>query len=319
MSPPPTFIHRTTLYPDRPAWLAARAQGLGASSAAGLLGLSPHIGPWDVIAGLRRGEPTDDSDDLDDPDEGRAPDDPLVRGTLLEPVVLQMYGVATGTPAIPAGEWFAARGVHGAGPLAITRHPALPWLSASLDALTPDGCPVEAKTDASRVLFRWAKSGTELRASEAEEFVPVHYLVQLLVQLAVTGAPYGDFAILSGGFRFRWIRVYRDEDHERQLLACLADAWERHVIRGEDPDPDASDACVAALRERYRGMRAGGREATEEEAGWIDTLLARREAEEAARRARAHLLASMGPHDLLTLPGRRGGVRRNAAGALTAF
>ena len=314
-----TGLHaRTTVYPDRATWLAARGGGLGASEAAQLLGLSPWGGPWDVVAAKRTGDVSDDPDELADPDEGRTADDPLVRGQMLEPVVLAMLEHSTGVKAIPSGEWFGGA----PGSVTISRHAEHPWLAASFDALTPDGEPVEAKTDASRSGWKWAPSGTVIRPADpdVETLIPVHYLVQVLVQLAVSGAPRAYVPVFLGSFRFRWLLVERDEAHERQLLRALADAWTRYVVNGEDPDIDASAACVAAMRARYRGTDDGIRQATEDEARHVLALAARKHADALADEARAHLLASMQGATCLLLPGSPPrGVRRNRASSLTTF
>lgn len=311
---------RTTVYATRAEWLAARSLGLGASEAAPLLGHSPFRGPWDVVAAKRRGELAEDPDDVTDDGDLDA-DDPLVRGTLLEPAVLAMYGHDTGVRAVPAGEWFGGP----PGSLAITRHPTLPWLSASLDAVLLDGSGVvEAKTDASRSGWKWAASGTEVEAGPALAGVlPDHCAIQGMVQLACADVSWVDFALLLGGFKFRRIRLHRNARAEDVILRDLTEAWERYVVGGEDPDPDASDACVQALRARYAQVDDGARRAADDEVRLMLRIAAAKAADRDAKEARASLLARMaGASRLWTDAAPTGaarGARRDSRGALTVY
>ena len=313
---------RTTTYADRTSWLAARVGGLGASEAAALLGCSPFAGPWDVVANKRTGRdiPEEPASDFD---SGADLNDPKVRGQVLEPLVGVAYTAITGRPHWPIGDVFGLPGS-----IAITAHPAHPWLRASLDAIVRDpelgdGCG-EWKT--ALHAWKWGEDGTVITGADHPAWavaVPEHICVQAVVQMAVTELSFCDVAVMTSGFRFRVIRFLRDERSERGLLRVLADLWRLHILEGVDPDIDESDACVRAMKSRLVSARAKSRRATEEEAGWIETLLAKREAEAAADLAKARILSVMGDCARLTLPaGPRGephGVRVKSNGAVEAF
>ena len=313
------MLSRTTVYPTRDAWLAARSTTLGASEAAPLLGLSSFAGPWDVVAKKRAGLTMDDSDDLGT-DEAPDASDPRVRGQILEPAVLAYYREATGRDVVSVAEAAGSAGV------AITRHPSIPWLTASLDAIEIPGLrlAVEAKTDAVGA-WRWGASGTEISAGDenAEDVVPPPYFVQVIIQMAVADIDAVDLAVLCPRFRFRWIRVHRHAGVEEQIIRMLTARWNAWIVGTEDPLLDSSDECVAAMKARY-SKGATSRRATEEEAGWISVLMARKAADRAADGVKPFLLRAMGStHHSLTLPpgpmGQPCGVRRDVRGALTVY
>lgn len=103
--------------------------------------------------------------------------DAMRLGIRLQPVVLQEYADRTGREVIPEPEY------------EIRMHPDIPFLGASIDALTvnDDGAqiPLEAKT-------------TSL-PEEWENGTPAAYLVQVAVQISVMKAPAGAIAALLFG------------------------------------------------------------------------------------------------------------------------
>lgn len=308
---------RTTIYPDRAAWLAARRGSLGASSVAAVLGLSPHRGPWDVWTELRTGaEPAPEANDAD-PTEGLDLSDPLVWGTVVEPMVLALYGMRTGAMCKSVADWLGQPGG-----LAITRHPRLPFLHASLDGLAlRDGVTgaVEAKT--SRQPWQWGRDGAPtVDPDHPEAPVPRHYYIQAQVQLACSGLPWCDVAALTGGT----LRVYRI-DPEPSVIAGIEQAaeswWELHIVGGAEPDLDESDACVRYQRARLGERRGVARDATAKEASDIALMVAAKEADAKAKAARARVLARLAtenpPPKAILCDGRRLTITSNGALRLT--
>lgn len=317
-----TWQARTTTYADRAAWLAARTTGLGASEAAALLGCSPFAGPWDVVANKRDGAEIPE-EPANEYDTGADLNDPKVRGTVLEPLVGVAYTAVTTRPHWPIGDYL---GVPGS--IAITEHAAHPWLRASLDAIVRDpdlgdGCG-EWKTALHP--WKWGTDGTVITGPSDPAWavaVPEHICVQASIQMAVTELPFADVAVMTAGFRFRCFRFLRDERSERGLIRVLERLWSRYLVDGATPDLDESEACVRAMRARLAEDRTASRRADPDEAEAIAVLLAKREAEEAANKARAFILSRMGDCARLTLPaGPRGephGVRVDKRGTVTAF
>lgn len=323
---------RVRIYPDRPAWLRERAGSdgtdVGSSELAVLLGLSPHRSLWSLWTARQAGQapPDDEAEDCVGPEDGLdgdadlPPEDPRARGQRWECRVGEEYVAYTGRPATPAGEAFGSPGC-----IVRVRHPVLPWAWASPDFLTVDPDlgvgVVETKTDAGRG-WKWGRSGTTLDALD-EDAMPPHYHLQAMHLIACLDVAFCDVAVLLGSYRFRWLRVMRNDKEIRQIHRLAAEARERHLVRGEEPDLDDSDACAAHYRARYAGRSDGIRRATEEEAIEIEALAARKAAEQRANAARARLLAAMGElHCLTTGRGPLGeprGVRRSIRGSLTPF
>lgn len=328
----PHHLGLVELYSTREEWLAARHATpgqIGASEVSAVLGVSPHKGPWDVYAAAREGMTLDLPDEIapeldEDPSAAEDPSDPLVRGNLWEPFVRMLAGRFLGRDVLPPGAPFGAPEA-----LVIVRHPEHPWLGASPDGWTynDDGilCPVELKTDAGRRGWAWGRSGTiiERWVDGSEAVTPPHYATQCYTQIECIGAPCGYLFVLQGSYRARWFRLDRDATTQRHLVNATA-AWRaRHIVNGEEPDRDHSDACARHYRDRYAAKKGESRRANEQEAGWILDIAASKAAEKAAKVARVHLLTSMGDtHSALTIDPRDGkarGVRRDVRGILSSF
>jgi hypothetical protein len=322
-----TWRERTTLYPDRAAWLAARSLTLGASEAAALLGESPFAGPWDVYVAKRDGAEIREQEEYNE-SGGVDLNNPLLRGQVLEPLVGRAYSAVTGNRHEDIGTALGRPGWIG-----ITRHAEQPWLTASLDAIVyaegPDGYPDEVEGcgewKTAKDSWKWGADGSLLSGTweSFDRVVPQHIGVQALVQLAVSGLSFCDIAVLTGGLCFRRFRVLRHEPTIAALVDQLGQLWRYHIVDGNEPDLDGSAACVAECRARLAENRTKSRPADAQEAEWIEVLRAKRLAEEDAESAKARILASIGDHAKLTLPpGPRGephGVRINSRGAVTAF
>ncbi len=313
---------RTHVYPDRAAWLADRRAdrtSVGASEVASILGVSPYRGPWDVWAAKMAGDVGDEPDVTTGEDAAAAPDieDPLVRGNLWEPFVRELAGLAMGAPVEPPGAPFGDVSA-----LARVEHAAHPWAACSPDGWAL-GVPVELKTDASRSGWGWGKSGTVIAdvADEGRPAAPPHYLTQVWWQVEVIGAPCAYLVVVLGSYRVRWFRVEANAEIQRQLIDRVGEWRERHLVRGIEPNRDASEACLRHYRAMYLDQRDGERPATAEEAAVIADLDAARKAgkaaEVAARDALTRLMPTMAGATLLTLP--HGSVTRDSRGTIKVW
>lgn len=294
-------------YDTRAAWEAGRRAGvhrIGSSMVGRLL-----LNPWLAVAELRGEAP--------EPDEATRKRWAL--GHAYEPAIIAHYEIETGRPAMVIG---AAIGRPQA--TVIMRHPQIPWVVASPDGVTIDpdlGVGfVEAKN---YVGGYWADESTEIRT--AADYDPAllspEIANQCYWQMAACPVarfvdvtrrqPYGDLLV---------IRVHRDDAFIADRIRCAKDARERYLIRGELPPPDASDSCADYYRERHRGQDEGARPATDDDALLINAMAAGRAQEKAgkaaAEEARNALMAAMGPHTRLYIPGGRS-VNRNKAGAIS--
>jgi len=154
-------------------------------------------------------------------------------GTILEPVVRGVYVQAHACEIhVPAESLY---------------HPSIPWLRA-----TPDGIVIvdgewshglEVKCPGLRMAPSWE--------SDDGRTVPVWYHVQAAVQMAVTGLPRVDFAVLLGGQEYFETTVYRDLDLESSILEGLAtfkDLLDRDEMPAIDDSEDYRRHLLAKIR-----------------------------------------------------------------------
>ena len=204
----------STLDLPRDQWLEARRLGIGGSDAAAAVGLCRYKSPlelWLEKTGRKPGA------DLSD-------NDAVFWGTVLEPVVAEVYAEKTGAKV---------RRVN-----AILQHPEHSYMLANLDRLVShpeDGSGLlEVKTAGWRSAPFW------------EEGVPEGYQCQVLHQLAVTGKAWADVAVLIGGQDFRIYRIDRDEEQIDALVKLEAEFWQ-HVTDNTAPASDGSESSGKAL------------------------------------------------------------------------
>lgn len=202
-------------YDSREAWLDGTHGSIGASGAAGPLGLSSWSSPYS--AWVRLTEPRESSEM-----------DEIQRwGLLLEPVILAEFCERSGVKAeqLP--------------PITVHRDGERSHLHATLDAMAEDGSPVELKTAHFASGKIW---GTE---------VPPAYLVQCQMQIHVTGAKQAYIAVLVDGFNFAWHKVPRHQRFIDRMLKRLDHFWAEHVVKRVPPPVDYSQATRDALARKY--------------------------------------------------------------------
>ena len=173
------------------AWLAERRNGIGASDAAAVLGLSPYTTPRQVYL--------DKLGLLPQYEESEA----SYWGKALEPIIAQEYAKRTGNPVVAQQVFLRGHGDH---------H----FLSATLDAVTEAGHAAEFKTIS-------AFLGGEV-GDEAED-LPDHWQIQGNQQMFLSETEFVDFAILIGGQRFVIRRLHRNEGLIKAMLPKLESFW----------------------------------------------------------------------------------------------
>jgi putative phage-type endonuclease len=189
-----------------PEWFALRKDGITATDAAVIAGLSPYKTPYQLWA-EKRGEYTPD-----------APGAAAVRGILLENTVAEFYEMETGR------ELRRSNG--------IVRIKEIPWAMASLDrTVVGDDGLVEIKTSASP---RWNMYP-----------IPPEVEAQVQWQMFVTGAPWVDVAALLGGLVFRIQRVDEDIEYQTRLYQRAID-FRDAVINGTQPALQGADSDALA-------------------------------------------------------------------------
>lgn len=215
-----------------------RARRIGASEVAAVLGISPYADatPFAVWARLTQGY-----------QRPEAPE--LTAGTYLERAVADWYADQHASQVVVT---------HSTG----TRHPDHDWLSATPDREVCDGSAswlLECKTDRDR--DAWGTPGTDQ--------IPAHVAAQVQTQLACTGYPHCDVAVLfKARDEFACYTVTRDEVVIAHIIRECGAWYARHVIGGEMPALDGGNAAAAYLKQRYPG---GGPlvKATPEQAAYV--------------------------------------------------
>lgn len=201
---------------DRSSWLDARANGVGASEVAAMLGESR----WESALSLYVSKTTPRRDD----EQTEA----QFWGLRLEKVVAEVYAERTGRPT----EWSGL----------MLRSKLYPWMVCTLDARTGSeraDWPCDAKT------------AHALKASEWSDGPPRDYYLQLQQQMLVTGEQKATIACLLGGQRLVWCDVERDEIECRRIVHMTRIFWERCVLARVPPAPDGSAASREALAAMY--------------------------------------------------------------------
>lgn len=196
---------------DRDTWLEERKQAIGASDAPALFGLSPYTTEHELwMEKTNRLEPWKGSESTK-------------AGQRFENAVLDYAEEDLGK---------LTRNVR-------KMHATLP-LAATMDAVTASGQPVEAKTTGvvGPIIGDWGDKLTDQ--------VPEHYLIQVQVQLFVTGAELAYLYALIGGRGVVPYVVQRSQSLGEYIGNYVADWWDRHIVR--DVPPPVKDISLEMVR-----------------------------------------------------------------------
>jgi putative phage-type endonuclease len=275
VTPPAATVER---YETVDAWLAARRRGIGASEAAAIVGLSPHLSPLDVWAAkVGLAEPAAEAE-------------PMRWGRRLQRPIAEGYAEETGRTVVDPG------------PYTLLRSTRYPWLCASPDAyvLAPAHGPglLEIKN-----IGAWAR-----HRGEWEEEPPLGYQLQLQVQLLVSGWEWGSLAALLGGQALRYHDLVASPRVHELVLERLERFWTRHVLGQTPPEVDGAERTTELLRRLYPRPQAGVVVTLPPEAVEWDATIQSAEAEIArledrVREAKNRLRAAIGDAEAGVLPG----------------
>lgn len=199
---------------DRQRWLAARRTGLGGSDASALVGLSKYTSRIELWEDKVGNLPLVDEQSEE-----------AEMGTLLEPIVRDRFAKVHGLTVRLVG---------------MLRSVRWPWMLANLDGLCSDGDGYEGKTTSVYNAADWD-----------DDQVADHAELQAQWCMAVTGLDAFHIACLIGGQRNVYRRVKRDNVLIGDLVQIGDDLWHNHVLTGQPPAVDGSDACTAFLTAHY--------------------------------------------------------------------
>ena len=188
----------------RQKWLDERRTGIGGSDAAAVVGLSPWRTPLEVYLD-KIGELPDSAENED-----------MRRGTLLEPVVRQLYADATGRKVLI--------------PDNIIRNVDYPWALVNLDGISigPTGYQRGLECKTARNKAGWGEPGSA--------DIPMVYLLQVQHGMAVAKLSVFDVAVFFGDFDFAIYEVEADAELIGLLMEREAAFW-RMVKSRTVPDP----------------------------------------------------------------------------------
>jgi putative phage-type endonuclease len=257
-------------------WLAVRRSAIGASEAPMLLGVSPFKGPMELFAEKLEVLERD------------AETDAMRWGKILEGPLAEHYAAETG------------RRLHDPGRYTLRRSRAVPFMVATLDREIvlagdqPVPAPLEIKTTAGYRFEDW------------DDEPPVHVLVQVQHQLAVTGWAWASVAVLLGGRTFRWYDVARHDAFIAKLCEAELEFF-AHLRTRTMPRVDGSAGTKAALRALYPKEISGlvvnlPGEASDWDTQRLEAIAALKVAEAAKDQAENKLRAALGEAEVGVLP-----------------
>lgn len=214
-------------YRDQEHWLELRKMGLGGSDAAAAIGLNKYKTPyrlWAEKIGILQ------PDDL-------SKNEAVEYGNLLEPIGAELYQRRTGKKL---------HSVH-----RVLQHPEHSFALVNLDRrVVGEDKLVEIKSAgivAPVNLDDYGDPGTDK--------VPLHYRIQCLHSMLVTGFVESDLAVVFGGRPFAYYTITRVESDIENLIVLEAEFWQR-VLKGREiwaqmqqtTDPDVLSNLEMHLR-----------------------------------------------------------------------
>lgn len=231
---------------DRPTWKAWRRGGLGASDLPAILGLSPWASPFSVWAD-KSGLLPDEDDESDFMEFGRWAE-------------------------LMIGPWFADRtGLLVAGEQMQCTHKDEPWMRCTLDGLVFEGKPyaggVGFAIDEALGPLQIKTTTFGPRWTE----IPAHIQAQEQWELHVTGMDRVWIAALHG----RRLEIYELERDQADIDLMVERArafWHDHVLTGDPPEVDGSDATAAAIAAIYPETTKGKAVDIDHVAGALEML-----------------------------------------------
>lgn len=262
--------------------MSERRDYIGGAAVSGIMGRSPWSSPWRewaLLVGLAPETPDNDR---------------FAIGRALEPAISTLFTRDTGL--VVDGEQMELR------------HHDHPYLRGHIDGLVMDG---HGEADVANALgLLEAKSAGGAPWAE----VPEQYLLQGQFYLLLSGLERIWFAVLFGGFglAYRTYEVGADAAMQADIEAACVDFWRSHVVTGDPPPVDGSEATTDLIRALFPDHTPG--ESVEVDAGDVAELSAQREyrlslersakaAKEREREVENRLRIAMGAAEVATVDG----------------
>jgi len=130
-------------------------------------------------------------------------------------------------------------------------HPKYDFLRGHIDRkLEGKNAGLEVKTVGLRTAYLWGEPGTDE--------IPLHYGLQVLHYMAITGYDYFDIAALFFGQEMRIYTIARKNNPEviKDIEETAREFWEKHVLTDIPPVPESTEETSMAYPEADRGKVA---------------------------------------------------------------
>jgi len=196
---------------SREDWLSLRRTGIGGSDAGAICGLNPYSSPLDVYFN-KTGEAPETEDN-----------EAMRQGRDLEEYVARRFTEETGLKVRRSNQMY--------------RSAEHPFMIADVDRLIiGEDAGLECKNANAFGADKW-KDGQ----------IPVHYLLQCLHYMAVTGKKTWYIAVVILGMDFQYRKIVWGEKLISNLIGIEEHFWNCYVTRGQMPEPDGTGAYTKAL------------------------------------------------------------------------
>lgn len=204
---------------------ARRREGISATDAAPILGLSPWKSPAEVWLEKKKPE-------LVEMKENKF----LYWGTRHEQTIAEEYSKVTGQNLKPSPLLYNAK---------------IKWMMCSPDRiiLPSDKKGLECKTANERMSYLWGPAGTDR--------VPQEYLIQCQHSMMTTNIHEWDLAVLIGGCDFRIYHIFRDKELMRLMYQQEEEFWRRFISGSETPECDWGKSITEFVRKKYPQHKDG--------------------------------------------------------------
>ena len=202
-------------YISRKEWLELRKLGIGGSDAGAIAGMNPWKSPFSVYLE----KTSDDIKEVEDNERMRV-------GRDLEDYVARRFEEATGKKVRRNNFMLQSE--------------EYPFMLANVDReVMGENAVLECKTTSSYNKKEW------------EEGIPLHYHLQVLHYMLVGNYDKGYIACLIGNEAFIYHEIERDEETLKYLIEIESRFWD-NLQKGIIPNPDGSDDCDNAIKEKYK-------------------------------------------------------------------
>ncbi len=268
--------------------MAVRAQGIGGSDMAAVLGIDPYKTRYQLYLEKIGADLAPVADSLT-----------TLRGNLLEDPIAQLYIAKKRTQ----GEPIKLRRRN-----QTFRHPDYEFLLGHIDRdVVGERRGVEIKQVSWRMAREWGADGSDQ--------VPDHYLVQINHYLLVTDYEAWELAAFIGGDELRIYHFERDPQWDSLIIQAGDDFWHNHVKPRTPPPIDYEAPTTGRLLKRlYPGTDGTRIELDHDLIHWHDV---RQQALDQVKRYQAvadgatnHLLNAMGQSSIGKLPDGSGYTRK---------